>query len=158
MPTPLYIDSNEVILYIKHNGLFVPIGCQTNTPIEESVEMLETTTRDNGGWKTEIPTKQSYSLPVEGYVVKDTNNDYLSYYKLRSLKRSRTKIEWKRTTLDSVYVDSGFGYISAISDANTVNDFVTFTMTINGFGKPIYELNGVITDRYFEGYFDEYFG
>ena len=49
------------ILYIKVEGVYLPIGCLTADSIEESSEFIDTTTRDNGGWSTSRPVVQYYN-------------------------------------------------------------------------------------------------
>lgn len=127
----------ESIFYIKYDGLWCPISCEISSPLSETIEMLNTTTRDNAGWKTERPTGQSYSLSIDAIETKDNYNDIVSYRKIRKFKRDRIKIEWKRETIQNYLIDSGFGYITEISDANTVGEEISFNFTISGFGKPI---------------------
>lgn len=138
------IEGKESIFYIKYENIWFPISCEISSPLSESVEMINTTTRDNGGWKTEKPTIQSYSIQIDAVLVDD--RDYpqlLSYSKLRKIKRNRNLLEWKRTLLNGIYIDTGNAYISAISDANTVEETITFSLTLTGFGKPTEE-TGVI--------------
>ena len=127
------IDS---IFYIKYDGLWCPISCEVSSPMSETVEMINTTTRDNAGWKTEKPTLQAYSISIDAVEKKDNYNEIVSYRKVRKFKRDRIKIEWKRETIANYLIDSGFGYVTEISDGNTVGEEITFNFTISGFGKP----------------------
>ena len=102
--------------------------------------MINTTTRDNAGWKTEIPTNQSFSISLDAILTiddKTANSNVLSYNKIRKMKRERTLIEWKRETLGGWYIDSGKAHIVDISDANAVGENITFSLQLNGFGKPL---------------------
>ena len=130
------IQGIESLFYIKYNGIFVPISCEVSSPISETAEMMETTTRDNQGWRTSKPTLQSYSIPVDGLMKRDDYEQILSYRKLRKMKRDRTLIEWQRRTIVGFLIDYGKAYISEISDSNTVGEEITFSMTLEGFGKP----------------------
>lgn len=139
------IEGKDSLFYIKYNGIWFPISCETSSPISESTEMINTTTRDNNSWKTELPTNQSYSIQVEAVLVDDMDYpNLLSFSKIRRLKRDRELIEWKRTLLNGLYIDSGKAHISQLSDANPVEDIITFSMTLNGFGEPLES-----TDRIF---------
>lgn len=131
------IQGRESIFYIKHNGIFVPISCETSNSIDESTEMLGTTTRDNEGWATSIPTMQSYGIEVAGQVKFESNSNMLSYFRLAEIKRSKQIVEWQRITLNGLYMDEGKGYITNISDSNEAEGFSTFSMSIVGYGKPI---------------------
>lgn len=128
------IDS---IFYIKYDGLWCPISCEVSSPMSETVEMINTTTRDNAGWKTEKPTLQSYSISISAVLKRDIDNEFISYNKIRQLKRNRTLIEWKRVLINGLYIDYGKAYIVDISDSNTVGEEITFDLSLNGYGKPL---------------------
>lgn len=133
------IKGIENLFYIKKNDVFFPVGCLTSSPIKEDVDMIDTTTRDNAGWKTSHPGNQSYSIELAGLMVQDdvdSGNEVLSYRELRTYKRNKTLIEWKRETLNGYYIDSGRAYISVISDSDPSDGFITFNATLIGYGKP----------------------
>ena len=103
------IDGTYSILYIKWEDEFLPIGCLTSDSFSEDIEMLDSTTRDNAGWRTSTPTNQSYNISFDG-IVKNTNfngGDFtkISLDRLRVLKRSRTLIEWKTQDNNLTFVD-----------------------------------------------------
>lgn len=133
------IKGKESLFYIKYNSLWFPVGCLTSSPISEESEMIDTTTRDSGGWKTSFPTLQSYTIELSGMVVKDdedSGNTILSYRKLRSFKRERILIEWKLESESGYSIDTGKAYISAISQNDDVESMISFSATLIGFGKP----------------------
>lgn len=135
------INGTYRLLYIKWNGVFLPVGCLTSESFSESVDMLETTTRDNNGWKTQTPTNQSYNISFDG-LVKAIREDFddeniVGYSDLQDFKRNRELIEWRIETDFDVYRYSGFGYITELSDTSPINEFVTFNVNILGYGKPI---------------------
>lgn len=133
------IKGKESLFYIEKGGDFYPVGCLTDSPMAEDVQMLETTTRENEGWITELPTNQSYNLNLDGLMVmddEDSGNSVLSYRELRRMKRDKVLINWKRETLGGYYIDKGQAYITAISDADPADGFITFQATLRGFGKP----------------------
>ena len=134
------IQGKESLFYIKINNDFVPVGCLTSSPISEDVDMIDTTTRENEGWKTELPTNQSYTIQLDGLMVmddEDSGNNVISYRELRGIKRNKVLVEWKRKTLSGYYIDSGKAYITAISDSDQADGFITFQATLKGFGKPL---------------------
>ena len=122
------------ILYLKVGDDWIPIGCLTDNSFTESSNMLGTTTRDNAGWETSIPTNQNYSISFSGVLTDEfTSDSIVTYYDLKTLKRERTRIEWKVD--DQLgHFEIGEGYISDLGDANTVDEFVTFNGIILGFG------------------------
>ena len=136
----MFIKGTDRIVYIKWEDEFLPIGCLTSDSFDEDVEMLPTTTRDNNGWRTDVPTNQGYSISIDGLLINTNFNggDFskVSYDRLRVLKRSRTLIDWKIQDTDLVFVDSGKGYITNLSDSASIDEFITFNATILGYGEP----------------------
>lgn len=133
------IKGEENLFYIKKNNMWIPAACLTASPISEQSETIKTTTRDNAGWATDYPTNQSYTIELSGMMIKDdsdSGNNVISYRELRSYKRNRVLIEWMRKTLSGWYVDSGKAHITAISDSDAAGEFISFSATLLGFGKP----------------------
>lgn len=135
------INGTYRVLYIKWEDEFLPIGCLTSDNFSENVDMLPTTTRDNNGWKTSVPTNQSYNISFDG-ILENTNfngGDFtkISYDRLRVLKRNKTLIEWKMSDSNLVFVDSGKGYINELSDGANIDEYITFNASIEGYGEPL---------------------
>ena len=144
----MFTKGEDRVLYIKINNEYLPIGCLTGDSFSESSEMLDTTTRDNAGWKTSTPTLQSYNISFDGLVINtsDLGGDQtkISYDRLTLLKRNKTLIEWKSQDTLGVFVSVGKGYITELSDSSEIDGFISFNASIIGYGKP-----GDITDTYF---------
>lgn len=136
-----FINGADRILYVKINGAYLPIGCLTDNSFEESSEFLDTTTRDNQGWNTSRPLNQQYSISFNGVQVVSSvaggNFNVASYDKLKQVKRSRQLLDWKIQGLVFPIVDYGKGYISSLSEVNALDEFMTFTGSIVGYGKPL---------------------
>ena len=134
------IDGAYRILYLKWEGVYLPIGCLNSDSFTESSEMLDTTTRDNGGWKTSTPTVQSYNISFEGIVTNTNFNggDFtkISLDRLRVLKRNGTLIEWQTKDNNLTFVDSGKGHITSLSDSASSDEFISFNAEIEGYGEP----------------------
>ena len=136
----MFIDGSNRLLYIKWEDVYLPIGCLTGDSFSESSEMLDTTTRDNAGWKTSTPTLQSYNISFDGLIINSEfeggNPLKLSYDRLRILKRSRTLIEWKIADSEDLFVDLGKGYLKDLSDSSSIDEFISFSAEIEGYGEP----------------------
>lgn len=126
------------IVYIYVNGSYKPIGCLTSNSFNETSEMLETTTRQNmNGWKTSIPTMQSYSISLSGLVTENNRElTILTYRDLQKLKRDKTKISWMMNTANPLKNDYGFGYINSLSNNAEIDSFIDFSAEIVGYGEP----------------------
>lgn len=136
-----FINGSDRILYIKINGIYLPIGCLTGNNFDETTEMLDTTTRDNKGWATSTPVMQSYTISFQGIQVNSTlvggNFNVASYDKLKTIKRNKIRIEWKIQGKLFPVVDYGEGYITEIGEANQIDEFMSFSGSIIGFGIPL---------------------
>ena len=133
------IDGTYSIFYINWEGSSLPIGSLTSDSFSEDIEMLDSTTRDNLGWKTSTPTSQNYNISVDGLLV-NTNfsgGDFtkISLDRLRVLKRNRTLVQWKVQKSGSIFLESsGFGYITSLSKSASTDEFISFNCEIEGFG------------------------
>lgn len=136
-----YTNGEDRILYIKYLGDWLPVGCLTANNISESSEMLPTTTRDNNGWATSRPMMQNYSISFDGIQINTTvaggNFTVASYDRLKLLKRNRTLLDWKIEGSVFPVVDYGKAYITEISEASSVGEFLTFSGTLTGYGIPL---------------------
>ena len=143
----MFINGTDRILYIKWDEVFLPIGCLTSDSFDEDVEMLPTTTRGNNGWRTKVPTNQGYSINFDGILINSNfeGGDFtkVSLDRLRILKRDRTLIEWKLIDKNQIFGDSGFGYITSLSNSASIDEFITFNGTIEGYGEPIIDNTNV---------------
>lgn len=129
------------VLFIKIADEFLPVACLTNNSLNESSDIIDTTVRTNNGWKTSRPTNQSYTIPFEGVQINtlfDGDTTKASYDRLKALKRGLTLFEWQIRTIGESFLDYGVGYISEISEAASVDGFLTFSGLIQGYGEPYY--------------------
>jgi len=131
------------LLYIYVNGDYFPIGCLTSNSFSETSEMLETTTRQNaGGWKTSIPTNQSYNISFSGLITtNDRSNTILTYEDIKTLKRNKTLINWKSNNEQTGYSDFGMGYITSLSNNAEIDSFIDFSAEIIGYGETVTQLD-----------------
>ena len=132
------LNGSYKILLISINGdPYYPIGCTTSNSFTENVEMLGTTVRtNNGGWASSVPVGQSYSFSFSGVVTKlHTIADTVTYNDLKIIKRSRQIIQWK-TTDGRGFEETGVGFITSLSDAAGIDEFISFSAGIQGVGVP----------------------
>ncbi len=137
MADETFYKGEERILYIKDATVWHPVACLSSNPISENVDMLPTTTRENAGWETVLPTNQSYSIEFNGIQILTSasgDDTKLSYDTLKAKKRDRDLIEWKIEDVGVIFSDTGFGYITAISEANEIGGLLSFNGTIQGYG------------------------
>jgi len=128
------------VLYIKRisDAEFLKVCYLLSNPIDEDVEMLQTTTRVANGWKTSIPTTQSITVGFEGLQKVTGDNTVLSYDSLKIVKRARELVEWKIEDDSGNFIDTGFGHIRNISESNQIGEFLAFSGEIEGYGEPVF--------------------
>lgn len=144
-----HYKGEERILYLQINGQYLPIGCLTDNSFSESAESFETTIKDNSSWAASKITNQSYTIGFNGIQILTkigANNNMLSYDTLKELKRNRQLLSWKIQGTNYPIVDFGRCYITEISEATPVNEFITFSGTLTGFGEPRIGDEGIAVD------------
>jgi len=131
------------LLYIFVTDTYFPIGCLTSNSFSEQSDMLETTTRQNSeGWKSSIPTNQSFSISFNGIITTDDKSGtILTYEDLKTFKRDKTLISWKTNLEDTGFSEFGMGYIRSLSNNAEVDSFIDFSCEIEGYGKPVTQLD-----------------
>tara|TARA_R110001606_G_scaffold252873_1_gene400627 strand:+ start:3689 stop:4144 length:456 start_codon:yes stop_codon:yes gene_type:complete len=132
------IEGVYSVLYIKWQGVFLPIGCLTSDSFIEDIDTLDV--NRSSTYRGSIPTNQSYNISFDGLVIGTSNtggdSTKISLDRLTNLKTNRTLIEWKTEASNSVFIDSGFGYITNLSKSSNIDEFISFNATIQGFGIP----------------------
>jgi len=131
-------NGSNKLLYIKKGGTFYPVGCLTSNSFSESVDMIPSTTRENvNGWTSSVPTTQSYSISFDGLITYDDRGQtVITFRDIQALKRGRTLIEWKIESSSGGDTDHGKGYITEIGDQSNIDEFISFSAQIQGFGEP----------------------
>ena len=136
-----FIKGDVAVLFIKVSDLFQPVGCLSTTGLNEGAEELDVTTVDSGEWKTSIPRLQNYSLNFNGFLTDEILPSFtdptgkMGLYTLRQIKRARTIFDWEIRTANGVYIDYGKGWISDLGQVQTVENYITFNGTIQGYGR-----------------------
>jgi hypothetical protein len=127
-----FYKANDKILSIEFQGSYFPIACATSNTFEESSDSINTTTRDNGGFKTSRPTNQEYSIPFQGVETQlDIIAGKITYKDLQNFKKNRTLVSFR---LGTQKIIEGRGYIFELSSESPVNDLVSFSGVLTGFG------------------------
>lgn len=120
------------ILYIK-DTTWKAIGCLTSNNLSESIDLFDSTNLDTtDGWTSFRTGAVNYSISFDGIIDSTATIDY---FDLVVLKRARTKVEWKIESPDDIYRQSGFGYISSISESAPIGEFLSFSGQITGTGS-----------------------
>lgn len=132
------IDGAYNILFIDYGDGFLPIGCLTSNGISESVDVLDSTTRDSQGWKTQALTNQSYTIDISGIVINTLydggDSSKISYDRLKLIKRNRQIISWKIENSINTFIEFGKAQITQISSESNIDEFISFSASLVGYG------------------------
>ena len=60
----------------------------------------------------------------------------MTYSQLQTLKRAKTKIEWKIYSSLGGDTEAGYGYIVSLGNSASIDENVSFDGEITGFGMP----------------------
>ena len=61
-----YINGNDRVLFMKIGVNFIPFACLTSNGMEETTDLLQTTTRNTNGLETSTPTMQRFTVSFSG--------------------------------------------------------------------------------------------
>ena len=129
------IDGTYSILYIDAGNGFFPVGNLVSNSFSEDVDTIDSTTRDNAGWKTQTLTNQSYNIDFSGVVSNVASASKINYKTIRDLKRNREIIKWKIED-NQLNVEEGKAQITSLSNESNIDEFVTFSASLQGYGSP----------------------
>lgn len=112
-----------------------PIGCDKTCSIVISVDMLETTSKDNGPYRTSLPTLVSYQITGDGLV------DYSKTMGVQSLQqlcntRKLISFKFESSEIDSQRaIYSGVGYFQQVQMSGPAEGDASFSYAIQVTGK-----------------------
>lgn len=139
----MFINGAYRLIYIDYadDGNFLPVACLTSNSFSEESESLDSTTRDNNGWKTSLATNQSFSMQISGIQL-NTNfsgEDFnkVSYDRLKILKRNRTVFDFKIQDSNLIFIETGKAWIDSISESAEIDENLSFEASLVGYGTPV---------------------
>ena len=124
------LKGDDKILYLYINPDWVPISCLTENSFSEQVDLIEVNIDQ---WAASRPTNQGYSISFAG--IQD-DASVLTYSDLKTIKRAKTLIQWKIQDVNTLAGETGYGFITSISESAPAGELLTFEGTIVGFGEP----------------------
>lgn len=141
------MEARFELLYILIEKDFVPVACLTDNPLNESTEVIPTTTRDNNGWESFVAGVQSASISFDG-IIPDDPTGKADYYKLREIKRNRNTVVWQIRNNINGDIDEGFGIITSLTKSSPADGELGFSGEIK-VTSPIYTTTD---DSFFGGF------
>ena len=127
------IDGTYNILYINAGDGFFPVGNLVSNSLNESIDTIDSTTRDNSGWKTQTLTNQSYNLEFNGLVSNAISTTKINYETIKNIKRNKQIIDWKVSD-SQLSIEGGKAQITSLSNESSTDEFVSFSASLQGYG------------------------
>lgn len=136
-------EGRNLMLYIPGDGTYgttanmYPIACDTSCTLSGAAEMLETSTKDNGIWKTFLPTLLDYKISGTGLVDFSKTMNILF---IQAYLTGRKAIAWKMIQAadngdSGEVIWSGTGYFTQITKTGNVKDATQFQYAIQVTGQ-----------------------
>lgn len=123
-----YVQGNDVLLYIRTAEGFKAVSCLIDNPLQESTEVIETTSRGSGRFRSYIGGVQDYTISFTAHMVNELG--LVSYEHIKQLKRNIIIFDWRLMATDGVIAETGTSFISSLSLNSSVNSLVEFSATL----------------------------
>lgn len=138
------ILGSENILHVKRSGgEFERVGFLTVNSHQKDTSFLKTTTRENAGFSTEVPLEISSTIDFSAIIFEDSDlTGKIGYKELNEIQDNFERIEWKLEVLNKNLTRYGFAYISGLGEESSVDDAMSFSGSLNVYGK-ILELTDI---------------
>jgi len=127
-----FINGSDLLVYIGAE----PIAASRSCSISMSTNMADSTTKDNEGYSTSIPTTRSWELSVDGLASWGENVALLM-----QAFDDRTPLAIKFKPRNAVTGDmtySGFAFLESLEFDAPLEDGVSFSASFKGTGKLLF--------------------
>ena len=133
----MILKGDNIILYISVEGTWTPYVCGRVVTVNYTTDSIETSVSGSGLWATFLPTKNSFTISLEGIV--DINESaVLTLADLRALQFSQTIFMVKIVRTDDLgasYTEQGSAFITSSSDTGSFDGVNTFSVEMIGTGE-----------------------
>lgn len=129
-------DNVLVAEYVALIDAYVPYGCARDCSLSLVSEVIDTTVKGSGKFRTYKPAAMTYALSIGGLVnINDTN--LLSLHDLRAKQIAQTEVMvlYQRTAEDgSIYSETGNYLIVESEDSASYNGINSYSVKFQGTG------------------------
>lgn len=123
------ISGVDVLIYADVDGTQTVVGGQSGATLNREASVIETTSKDGGGWQENMTNIISWSVEAEGYVVVD--DAALEALEGNFLNREEVVVELRMPN-GTMY--TGSAYVSEFPLEAALDDAMTYSMTFTGSG------------------------
>lgn len=131
-------NGKNMVVYLPGDGMFgevgslYPIACDRSCTLQTTSEFIETTVKDNGIWKTYLPTYNSAQISGDGLVdfCKVMNISSLQYYQFNRKPVVVKMLLDVEAPDEGEVLWQGTGYFQQLQHSGQVNQGMSFSYTI----------------------------
>lgn len=139
------LEGDIRVLKIRRVGEadFKQVGFLLVNNWQKNTSMLPTTTRNDAGFRTQIPLEKSASISFTAVVFEDqdyVNYDRITYKELMQIHEADEQIEWLLIAEGKNLAHAGKAYITALNEGAPHKEFVQMDGVLDVFGR-WYEFN-----------------
>jgi hypothetical protein len=130
------VNGKNVGVFFFIDGNWMLFGCALSCSLETMTDFVETTFLTSGKFKDVEPTVNSWQGSLSGLV--SLQDSVVSLADLRAIQLQQTKlmVTFEREDKDGdIYSDTGYCFISSVSDESSFNGMNTFNLNVKGTGS-----------------------
>lgn len=138
------LQGNDLMLFKKEGEKYVGLGAATNHTMNLTAEVLETSSKDDGKWKTKIPGKLDWNMSTDNLYVEEDYRELLESWIKRTpigvafgLVSNANSDEGKPEAgweLDTTKQYTGMAYITSLTVNSPDNGAANYSATFDGTG------------------------
>lgn len=120
----------DVLLKIKKDGGFVPVGGQKGASLSRSAETIDVTDKNSQGWAESIVGVKSWSVDCDGFVC--LGDEAYELLETSFEERKPIDIEIKVGDESTGFTRTGSAVITDFPEEYPSDDAVTFSISLQG--------------------------
>lgn len=125
------LRGSDVVVLLDTNQF--PILCARSVTFDIQTDMIETSVKGAGKFRTYVPGAISWTGTIEGLTNIQLYDEYnLGQAFVRLLAGDQIFITWVETDGTNTYQKQGIAYIESINETSSFDNMATFTITFRG--------------------------
>lgn len=136
MPLNNEVLGKNVVLFFQISGVWTPYVCALEATINFNTDFIETSVSGTGLWATHLPTKNSFTVSINGIVAINSPGN-VTLADLRALQFAQTVflLRFTRENKEGFgYMEEGTAFITSSSDTGSFDGMNTFSVDMQGTG------------------------
>ena len=133
------VNGTDLVLYVGDTNA-VAVAFATSCSLEISMDEIDQTNKDSGGWKSIIGGLRSWSVSAEALYQNEAESSKKAFTDFWSLVDSRTSVDIEFAVVGGSAADqnkyyAGKAFVTSLSVNGGTEDQATFSVTLTGTGE-----------------------